>query len=60
MGLCQAHLNRATTVLDGGHWRCSSAAVVAADLDDVSIGLGHAAGHCADARLGDQLHADLG
>ena len=36
----------------------AGAAVVAADQDDVAVGLGHAGGHRADADLGHQLDAD--
>ncbi len=58
--LGKAHLDRPAAVLDGRDGRGAGAAVVAADLDDVRVGLGHAAGDRADARLRHQLHADLG
>lgn len=58
--LGQAHLDGPAAVLDGRDGRCARPAIVAADLDDVRVGLGHAAGHRANARLRDQLDADLG
>lgn len=60
VSLSDAHLHWATGVLDGGHRRSARAAVMPADLDDIGIGLGHAAGHGADACLGHQLHGHLG
>ena len=58
--LDQAHLEGPASVLDGGDGRGTSAAIVAADLDDVCVCLCDARSHSPDAGLGHQLHADLG
>ena len=58
--LGEAHLDGPAGVLDGGYGGGAGAAVVAADLDHVRVGLGHAAGDRADAGLRDQLDAHLG
>mmetsp|Transcript_18525 Transcript_18525/g.32987 ORF Transcript_18525/g.32987 Transcript_18525/m.32987 type:complete len:267 (+) Transcript_18525:846-1646(+) len=46
-------------MLDAAHGRCAGAAVVAADLNDVRVGLRHAARDGANARFRHQLHAHL-
>ena len=58
--LGQSQLPGATGVLDRRQRRSAGAAGVAADQDVVGACLGDAGGDGADARLGDQLDADLG
>ncbi len=58
LGLGEAELPGRAGVLDGAERRGAGAAVVAADQDEVGVGLGHAGGHDADAGFGDQLHRD--
>lgn len=58
--LDQAHLKGPASMLDGGNGRGAGAAVVAADLDNVSIGLCDTGSHSANAGLSHQLHTDLG
>ena len=57
--LCNAHLHRAASMLDGGHRGCTCATIVPADLNDISIGLGYAASNSANAGLGHQLDRHL-
>ena len=42
MGLDEAHLDGPASMLDGGDGGRAGAAVMATDLDDVCVGLGHA------------------
>ena len=58
--LGEAELPRPARVLDRGERRRAGAAVVAADLDDVGVGLGDARRDGADADLPDELDRDLG
>ena len=58
LGLGQAQLPGDAGVLERGQRAGAGAAVVAADQDDVAVGLGHARRHRAHAHLGHQLDAD--
>ena len=58
LGLGQAQLPGDAGVLDRGQRAGAGAAVMAADQDDVAVGLGHARGDRADADLGHELDAD--
>ena len=55
--LGETQLPRTTGVLDRTEGRRPGSAVMAGNLNHVSIGLGHASGDGADADLSDQLHA---
>ena len=54
--LRQAEFPRHAGVLDRGKRRGPGAAVMAGDLDDIGVGLGHTGRHRADADLCDELH----
>ncbi len=58
LGLGQPELPGDAGVLERGQRAGAGAAVVAADQDDVAVGLGHARRDRADAHLGHQLDAD--
>ena len=58
LGLREAEFPRRAGVLDGRERRRAGASVVAGDEHVVGVGLANPGGHGADARLGDELHAD--
>ena len=58
VGFRQAQFPRHAGMLDSGQGRGAGAAIVAADQDDIRVGLGDASGDSAHADFGDQLHAD--
>ena len=58
MRFAQTNFPRKTGVLDGSQRRRASAAVVAADGDDVRACFGDAGGDDADSSTGDEFHAD--
>ena len=58
--LGEAQLPGTAGVLDRAERRGAGAAVVAGDLNHISVGLGHTGSDRADADLGHQLHAHLG
>ena len=56
MCIGQAHFHGAPSMLDAGQGGRPSTPIMPTDLDDVSIGLCHATGHCTNAGLGYKLH----
>mmetsp|Transcript_18787 Transcript_18787/g.45135 ORF Transcript_18787/g.45135 Transcript_18787/m.45135 type:complete len:440 (-) Transcript_18787:1966-3285(-) len=60
VGLAESHFPGHACVLDGAEGGGAGAAVAAGDLDDVGLGLGHAACYRANADGGDKLHGDAG
>ena len=58
MGFGEAELPRDARVLDGSLGRCTGAAVVTGDEDDIRVSLGDAGRDRADADFGDELDAD--
>ena len=58
--LRQSQLPGGTGVLDRREWRRARAAIVAGDQHVIGVCLGDARRHRADARFGDELHADAG
>ena len=58
--LGETQLPGTASVLDGAQWRGAGAAVMAGNLDHISVGLRHTSGDGADADLGHQLHAHRG
>src|SRR6266481_1275231 len=58
MRFAQTDFPRQSSIFDGGEWRRTSSAVVAADGDDVGASFCNAGCDDANARAGNQFYAD--